>query len=346
MLLALFMNRRVFLHIVALSAMSLIPMNNNVTATESPVASSTGVRLAAYQGGRVAAVSYTFDDAIRDQAELAVPMLEKAGFRGTFFVIPSVVPDTDAEATVKKPGDWGGISWERLRQMSAHGHEIGNHSWSHKNLPKEDDASLKEQIEKADQRILEKIGIFPLTFCYPGNAFDDRVHRAVMQDHIAAREHLKGFGGPKFTTAEANEWVDSTIKQGQWGVVMIHAILNGYAPFTSVQIFADHLDYVKARTDQVWVDTFANIARYVQERDAVVLKVISKAPGEVVFSLDGPLTRPPFDYPLTVVVEAAKAVKASAVRVGSGRQLTVEVKWGQIQVQAVPDSEAVRVRWE
>jgi hypothetical protein len=39
----------------------------------------------ALRGDRAAAVSYTFDDALRDHAELAAPLLEMFGFRGTSF---------------------------------------------------------------------------------------------------------------------------------------------------------------------------------------------------------------------------------------------------------------------
>ena len=39
------------------------------------------VRIAPFKGDKACAISYTFDDALRDQSILAAPMLEKYGFR-------------------------------------------------------------------------------------------------------------------------------------------------------------------------------------------------------------------------------------------------------------------------
>ena len=44
--------------------------------------------IAHFDGDRAAAISYTFDDNLRDQYAVAVPMLNEVGFKGTFFVIP------------------------------------------------------------------------------------------------------------------------------------------------------------------------------------------------------------------------------------------------------------------
>ena len=46
-------------------------------------------RIARFSGDCAAAISYTFDDGLRDQYMTAVPMLNELGFRGTFFIIPS-----------------------------------------------------------------------------------------------------------------------------------------------------------------------------------------------------------------------------------------------------------------
>src|SRR5207237_10070805 len=63
------------------------------------------------------AVSLTFDDGMTSQLQLAVPILEEAGLRGTFYVCP-------------RGEDWA----ERLkpwRAVALAGHEVGNHTVSH-----------------------------------------------------------------------------------------------------------------------------------------------------------------------------------------------------------------------
>jgi peptidoglycan/xylan/chitin deacetylase (PgdA/CDA1 family) len=65
--------------------------------------------VALFQGDRVAAMTYSFDDGTADQLALAVPMLDKYGFKATFFVIAGLVPENEAQLATMKPS-----SWERL----------------------------------------------------------------------------------------------------------------------------------------------------------------------------------------------------------------------------------------
>lgn len=336
-----------------LSILAIIPLAF-AAASPKAVADAPVIRVAAFQGDRAAAISYTFDDGLGDQATLAVPMLERAGFHGTFFIIPSLIPDTDAEADAKKPGDKGRISWPRLKEMAAHGHEIGNHSWSHANLRKLDEAALHEQIDWADQRIVEKLGIFPLTFCYPGNGHDDSIRATVLRNHLATRDRCTGFGKLDFTAAKGNAWADEQISKRQWGVVMIHGIEAGYDAFSSAQVLQDHLDYVKQHEDQIWVDTFANVARYTQERDSAKL-TFSIKPNEVTCVMECAPTpeglpqpteavRKSLNFPLTIVVEVPGAVKAQAV--SAGQPLPVHVAPNKICVDWVPGPTPVTITWQ
>ena len=95
-------------------------------------------RIAQFSGDRAAAISYTFDDGLRDQYTVAVPMLNEVGLKGTFFVIPNSTPETleDAEKNDAKKRAWGGVTWSELKEMAGQGHEIASHTWSHPNLEK------------------------------------------------------------------------------------------------------------------------------------------------------------------------------------------------------------------
>lgn len=72
-----------------------------------------------------AAVSLTFDDGMRSQLEVAVPILEEYGLRGTFYLNPSGAQESAGI----------GDSWmERLARWQpaqARGHEMGNHTLVH-----------------------------------------------------------------------------------------------------------------------------------------------------------------------------------------------------------------------
>lgn len=81
------------------------------------VAGGEGPQAGPWPEGRAGAVSLTFDDGMRSQWQVAVPLLEGHGLRGTFYLNP------------------GGEDWaERLepwRAVAAAGHELGNHSCGH-----------------------------------------------------------------------------------------------------------------------------------------------------------------------------------------------------------------------
>lgn len=320
----------------------------SVFCAHAQVSSPAGIRVAPFKGDRVAAISYTFDDGLKDQADVAVPMLEQCGFRGTFFIVAGCVSETNAEAAAKKPGAFGAITWERLKEMSDRGHEIANHSWSHKHflLTKDmNDETAHQEIDWADQRIKEKIGRLPLTFCFPGNGMNAHYEEMVLKDHIAIRQECKSFGGPVFTTGTANAWADELIAKGKWGSAMIHGILVGYSPFSDKEILREHLLYVKRNEDKIWVDTFANVSLYVQEKAKAELRLLSRSEREITFCLDCPLNRPPFLYPLTVVIPAKGATQAGAV-LKNGTKIPVQITADKILFDCVPSPEVVTVRWQ
>lgn len=67
-----------------------------------------------WPNGAKAAVVLTYDDAATSQLDHAVPALDAAGFKGTFFL------------SAPKPADV-----ERWRAVAAEGHELGNHTIFH-----------------------------------------------------------------------------------------------------------------------------------------------------------------------------------------------------------------------
>jgi len=305
---------------------------------------SVTVRIAAFRGDRAGAISYTFDDGIRDQYELAYPMLQEAGIRATFFVITSVIPNRQEEVAAKKPGSAGGISWEKLREMAAAGHEIASHSWSHPNLPKLNDQQLRNEIEKADSSIASRLGKAPLTFAYPYNAFDDRVRAAVRQHHIASRDYQQAFGNPRFTLAFANSWADKQAREHTWGVAMIHAVQTGFDAFTSSSILQEHFAYVSRHTGDLWIDTFGHIALYTQERDSTVLHTTPAGKQQLRCRLTTSLDTTVYQYPLTVVVEIPAVRKAAVLQ--AGKALPVAIQPGKIIFEALPGGQEISIRWQ
>lgn len=69
-----------------------------------------------------AAVSLTFDDGLKSQLEVAVPLLNDRGLRATFYLNPrGTTPESD---------DWR-ERWAAWKKVAEQGHELGNHSLTH-----------------------------------------------------------------------------------------------------------------------------------------------------------------------------------------------------------------------
>lgn len=227
------------------------------------------VSIASYYGGRKAAVSYTFDDGIQDQYTLAYPEMKRRGIRATFAIIGSKV---DGIIKAKNTDPVPAMTWTQIRQLYADGFEIASHGWNHRGLPRLDEASLKQEVQKNDSAIVDEIGQYPLTFVYPGNSKNDTVVTFVESTRVGSRTKQTRFGGSK-DTAYMNAFVDNLLKTGSWGVTMTHGIATGYDHFQDPTQLYSHWDYVSTLQDQLWVAPFCEVAAYVKERDAVKLDV-------------------------------------------------------------------------
>ena len=327
-------------------------------AAEAGSAQSAGaIRIAKFKGDRVAAVSMTLDDGLRNQDEYAVPLLNKYGIKSTFYVIPGLTPETNEEAAKKKPGDHGGMSWLRLKELAAQGHEIANHTWTHIPLTKIKDgqridmepAKLDAQIGQAYEAIKERIGVAPFTFATPGNGISDVVRAAGHKYHPVIREHCERFGAwpptsKDFTAKQANAMVDRYLKKGDALVWMMHAVTEGYNAFSGPDVLEDHLKYLRSKEDVLWIDTFAHVSRYTMERDAAKLTGIVSA-DHAEFTLACPLDAALFHDPLTVVIPANQATKVEARYKKSGEKLPCEVRADKILVQVAPSDQTVEITW-
>lgn len=100
-------------------------------------------------------VMISFDDTRLDQYTVALPELNKYGFKGVFFIMT---------VSLGRPGY---MNTEQLIQLADEGHTIGSHTWNHENVKKYTEEDWRIQIEKPS-RLLEMITGKPTHyFAYP-----------------------------------------------------------------------------------------------------------------------------------------------------------------------------------
>ena len=96
---------------------------------------------AANSGSKV--IALTFDDGPGPYTAQLLDILDQHGAKATFFLIGSKV---SARADV-------------LRRMHSHGHQLGNHSWSHPELPKLPVDQIAGEINRTNDAIKQATGI-------------------------------------------------------------------------------------------------------------------------------------------------------------------------------------------
>jgi len=301
--------------------------------------------VAPYRGNKTAALSYTFDDGMETLIHHAVPLLDAFALKGTFFVVPSWIPEHTPQ-----PYPDAAASWDEWRAVAAEGHEIGNHSMTHQDLTQiTDQATLDSEIYDSATIIWYEIGRYPLSFAYPDDAWNDHVRDLVLVNHVADRVNIVEYDGSDFTAQYADACVDQAIANRQWLVSETHAIDDGSpSPLPSREL-SQHFQYVTDHLDQLWVDTFGNISLYSLEQQHAALQLQGCAPNSLTFTLTCSLYPVIFDTPLTVVIplDAGSTVtNVTAVQAGDTVPLPVSVVPGGILLDVVPGTAPVTVTWE
>ncbi len=268
-----------------------------------------GVRIARFRDNKQAAISFTFDDGLREHYTLVAPELEKMGIHGTFWVNGKTINRNEPVIT-----DTTRTTWAELKELSDRGHEISNHGWSHSNLTKLDDEGVMEEISKNDSIINARIGLKPVTYCYAGNSKNERVIRLASASRTGTRTFQRSIGS-KSTPGDLENWVNELIRKQEWGVGMTHGITYGYDAFRNPQILWNFLDYVRSLHSKVWTGTFREVSAYVAERDSTRLKMDIHE-NLLKITPCHSLNRKLFNQPLTMVVSTAGRVVKS-VKQGS-----------------------------
>lgn len=308
---------------------------------------SGSVSIAPFQGDKRAAVSFTFDDGLRDQVTIAVPIFNEAHVPATFFVIAGYTPDTPGSGIGPAANK---ASWEEWRQVAAAGHEIGNHSMTHPSLVTITDPTvLDTEITGAGECIAEKMGAFPYSFACPYTAPAAHIRRVALQRHRAVRDDYTGYGdynGRLFTAAEANALVDNAIRNGTWLVPVMHGVDGrGYCPISST-VLREHLAYVRSHDRDLWVDTYAHVSQYRTEAAATHIVPVEITGSSLTFRLESALAPSTADVPLTVVVRLPTSVGAGAVQATrDGLSLVTTRSGDNLLIDLHPGSSPIVISW-
>ncbi|TXH93159.1 MAG: polysaccharide deacetylase [Rheinheimera sp.] len=232
--------------------------------------------------GAKAAVSLAYDDAVPSQLDTAIPQLNAAGLKGSFYLPLS------ADTLQSRLDDW--------RAAAAQGHELGNHSLFHqcaKSLPNRDWVSPDRDLDKTPaSRLVDEIRL--------GNAFlqaiDGKTQRTftapctdqlaagtpylplLTQDFVAMKTTVGGvvadmqklniYAVPVITPSDVTgaqliAWVTAAGEKGTMVNFTFHGIGGDHLQI-SAAAHAELLQFLAAHKDEYWTDTFLNLMLHVK----------------------------------------------------------------------------------
>lgn len=295
-----------------------------------------------WQGFRTAAITFTFDDGSPNQFAIAIPMFNEFGFKLTLFIVTSP--------------SWGWpANWTMLQNAASQGHEIASHTVTHTSLGGLSDEQQTVELKDSQDEINAHItGQKCITMAYPYCVVGNRSICA--QYYIAARggagyveprtpgdfmnisSIICGTEGSVKTAQDFINRANSAASSKGWCVLLLHGIDNdgGWSPVTSAMLRAD-LDYLKANQDKFWVSTFANIARYIKERNAVSVMELSNQDSSITLQVTDNLADSIYNYPITLrrplptnwqaacVLQNNQAVETQIVEINSTKYMMFDV---------------------
>jgi len=278
------MNNAAFKIILCICVSSLPSCHSGHLQTQ-PAANGPAVSTFAWPQGKRAAVSLTFDDARASQLDVGVPLLDAYGFKATFYV--------SIEPLSKRVNGWKGVA--------AEGHEIGNHSMRHpctgnfiwsrqKALEDYTLAEMAAELDQANREIERLLGVHPRTYAYPcgqkyvGRGEDTRSYVPVVAERFEAGRGWRdeGANDPAFcdpaqlmtieldglTFEQLKALIDDAAGKGFWLVFCGHEIGSGGRQTVLVDTLRVFCEYARNPANGLWVDTVANVTRYVRDQRA------------------------------------------------------------------------------
>jgi peptidoglycan-N-acetylglucosamine deacetylase len=230
--------------------------------------------------GKLAALSLSFDDARHSQVDAGIPFLNKLNVKATFYVLSSNY--------TKRLDAW--------KAAHAAGHEIAHHTKSHpctanyafsrKNALEDFTLTrLAEDLDTATDEIQTTFGTKPVSFAYPcGQKFVGRgagtqsyvpliakrfvtgrgyLDEAANDPTICDLSALMGTGLDNLSFAQMKAYLDGAIKEGRWLIFAGHEMGADGRQTTNLDALGELIAY--ARANNVWLDTVANIGKYVHK---------------------------------------------------------------------------------
>ncbi len=231
--------------------------------------------------GKRAAVVFTYDDAINQHLDVAIPVLDSFNMKATFYVAPTFYP---LNARIN---EW--------RKIAANGHELGNHTIFHpcNGGPGREWVSDEQDLRKYSyQRIIKEIevannflsaldGKNERSFAFTcGDRFVEgkefirdlttklKGGRAVRNEMHTIDQidiyNMDGYMINNQSFEEMKSWVDRAVEQGSLLVFLFHGVGGGHRLDCKAENHRKILQYIASKKSDILVEPLVEIAKYIE----------------------------------------------------------------------------------
>lgn len=232
--------------------------------------------------GKQCAVVLTYDDAIDQHLDNAIPVLDSLGLKATFYL-------SAFSSSMQNRMD----AWKKL---AVKGHELGNHTLYHpcaggpgrEWVRKEYDLNtytvkrIEDEIRMTNLFLNSLDGKKERSFaftCGEMKVGDSSFMDGLKKDFVAARAVRKQihtidqvdlynvdcYAVNGETGEQLIEWVKKAQQSGGLLVILFHGVGGGNALNVSVEAHRTFLRYLKQHENEIWVTPMITAAKYIQE---------------------------------------------------------------------------------
>ncbi|HEY6504992.1 MAG TPA: polysaccharide deacetylase family protein [Chitinophagaceae bacterium] len=231
--------------------------------------------------GKKCAVVITYDDAINQHLDNAIPVLDSLGLKATFYITAF------SNSMQTRLNDW--------KKLSANGHELGNHTLYHPCIGGKGREWVKPEYDMNNYTVGRMIDETRMTNLFL-QALDGKTKRTfaftcgdmkigdssfinpMKNDFVAARAvrnqmhkineidlyNVDCYVVNGETGAQMIEWVKKAIETNSLLVILFHGVGGGNGLNVSLQAHREFLQYLKQNEKDIWIAPMLDVAEYIK----------------------------------------------------------------------------------
>ena len=232
--------------------------------------------------GKKCAVVITYDDAIDQHLDNAIPVLDSLGLKATFYLTAF------SNSMQTRLNEW--------KKLATKGHELGNHTLYHPCVGGKGREWVKAEYDLNNYTVKRMIDETRMTNLFL-HALDGKTKRtfaftcgdmkigdssfinAMKNDFVAARAvrnemhkineadlyNVDCYMVKNHSFEQMKEWVDKAIQTNSLLVILFHGVGGGNALNVSLPAHRDILKYIKQNEKDIWVAPMLDVAEYVKK---------------------------------------------------------------------------------